>query len=202
MLIDIDIKIADNEGKLIRHFSKRFDEQLNIPDKIGKGNGVKKEFEEFLAEYLTPSGRFVREKLICEPYMPDIYHYNSVIPTDKNLFTEEDLKGTLAFSGLEYKIRFPDQKEITGEIPFYKLKRLHKLTNALDAAENDKSEVPDGKLFSNPSDYPGLYKKSNYEINKKEVAEMLEKDLKNLMLRAVERYELNFYHISEENENI
>lgn len=48
MLIDIDIKIADNEGKLIKQFSKRFDEKLNIPEKVEKERGQIKNSKNFL----------------------------------------------------------------------------------------------------------------------------------------------------------
>ncbi|QHQ61658.1 hypothetical protein Ana3638_13480 [Anaerocolumna sedimenticola] len=209
MLIDIDIKIADNEGKLIQHFSKRFDEKLNIPENVEKRSGIKREFEEFLAEYLTASGRTVREKLIYSPYIPDFPQSTFASVTGNGLLAEEEPAYEFTNNEMEYKIRIGKNQVITGTIPFERISRLGKIADVLETIDSHKEAIS-GKAgqFMNSGYEKKLKSEISYTMNPNDIGEELERkaadierNLKNIMLQAVEKYELNFYHINEETEN-
>lgn len=63
MVINIDIKIADDDGNLLQRFEKRFDGNITISDKNGLDNKLGESFEDFLSEYMSFSGRTLRENL-------------------------------------------------------------------------------------------------------------------------------------------
>ncbi|WMJ88965.1 hypothetical protein [Anaerocolumna sp. MB42-C2] len=206
MLIDIDIKIADNEGKLIKQFSKRFDEKLNIPEKVEKRKGTNKEFEEFLAEYLTASGRTVREKLIYSPYIPDGPQNMYTMVTGKDVIAQEEPEDNLPYNEMEYKIRIGKNQVITGTIPFERISRVSKLADVLETIDSDRVDYTGkGEEFINTKYEKNLKSNISYSINQKDIGEELkrkaadiERNLKNIMLQAVEKYEANF-SISEDN---
>jgi hypothetical protein len=71
MVINIDIKIADDDGNLLQRFEKRFDENITASDKIGLNKNLGESFEDFLSEYMSFSGRTLRENLsILEKTVP------------------------------------------------------------------------------------------------------------------------------------
>ena len=199
MLIDIDIKIADNEGKLIKQFSKRFDEKLNIPEKVEKRKGTNKEFEEFLAEYLTASGRTVREKLIYSPYIPNGPQNTYTIVTGKNVIAQEEPEDNLPYNEMEYKIRIGKNQIITGTIPFERISRVSKLTDVLETIDSDGADYAGKGEFNHTKFEKKLKSNISYSMDKKDIGEELkrkaadiERNLKNIMLQAVEKYEANF----------
>ncbi len=63
MLINIDIRIADNEGTLLHHFEKSFEDDFMCSEKLGH-HYIGESFDSFLSEYMSFSGHAVREKLI------------------------------------------------------------------------------------------------------------------------------------------
>lgn len=192
MIIDIDIKIAQSNGKLIHSFSKRFNEKLEVSEKIEKNTGLSKEFEDFLAEYLTASGRLVRDRLITD--IPELLS-NDTFPAD-SISGGNEPETAIADSEMEYKIRIGNNRVIAGRIPFLKLKRINTVTDAIETANRD-FEVTDPKKASGIGDSPG-FSSIDFESRKKDIARNLEKNLKSLMIQAVEKYESNFYHIQEE----
>jgi hypothetical protein len=63
MVINIDIKIADDDGNLLQRFEKQIDGTITTSDKIGLNKKLGESFEDFLSEYMSFSGRTLRENL-------------------------------------------------------------------------------------------------------------------------------------------
>lgn len=63
MVIYIEIKIADSDGKILHIFENRLDEKDVKPEEP-VNNRINKDFENFLGEYLSFGGFALREKLI------------------------------------------------------------------------------------------------------------------------------------------
>jgi hypothetical protein len=197
MIIDIDIKIANSSGKLVHSFSKRFNERLDLSDNIEKDNGMSKDFEDFLAEYLTASGRVVRKKLITE-VSGGIQ--NSGLRSEAGRYWEETDDG-ITDSEMEYRIRIGKNKVIAGRIPFQRLNRLNSVTNALDKAEDEYLGVSESSSIINRTDYTGFDGSGlSPDTGRKDVTADLERNIQNLMIQAVEKYESNFYHMEKEKE--
>ncbi len=199
MIIDIDIKIANSSGKLVHSFSKRFNEKLDLSDNIEKDNGMSKDFEDFLAEYLTASGRVVRKKLITE--MPGSLQNNTGVRSGDGRYWEETEDG-ITDSEMEYRIRIGKNKVIAGRIPFQRLNRLNSVTDALDKAEDEYLGAAERSSVINRSDYTGFDGGGmNPDAGRKDITADLERNIQNLMIQAVEKYESNFYHMEKERED-
>ena len=198
MIIDIDIKIANSSGKLVHSFSKRFNEKLDLSDNIEKDNGMSKDFEDFLAEYQTSSVRVVRKKLITE--IPGSLQNNSGLRSEAGRYWEETEDG-ITDSEMEYRIRIGKNKVIAGRIPFQRLNRLNSVTDALDKAEDEYLGVSERSSAVNRPDYTGFdVGGMNPEAGRKDITADLERNIQNLMIQAVEKYESNFYHMEKEKE--
>ena len=65
MIVDVDIHISNDEGVPIQNFTKRFDGRFE-GERISNTYVSGKKFEEFLAEYLSNSGRMYRENLLLD----------------------------------------------------------------------------------------------------------------------------------------
>lgn len=206
MVIDIDIKIANSNGQLIHRFSKRFDEKAESAEKINN-EGLSKDFEDFLAEYLSDSGRSIRDRLMNDPEA----HLAAQRMVEKDeameLYEEESTADDCPDSEMEYKIRIGKDKVIAGKIPFHRLARLNTVKDALERDElSDKAmEEPhrDSAHSSDPfNGTAGSRTKHSTETRiknrKKDTIGDLEMNLKNLMIQAVEKYESSFYHMGEE----
>lgn len=211
MIIDIDIKIADSEGKLVKRFTKRFDEKAETAEKVKNKEGLSKDFEDFLSEYLSASGRQVRERLITYPGMETSFNDKRNTTKAQGLHREEEKEYGLMDSEMEYKIRIGNHKVIAGKIPFHRLSRLHSLADALEKAENENltlsGEEGSGESYPvyNPGPGNGIFHggsgpEHNLNSKSKELQGELEKNIKNLMIQAVEKYESSFYHTGEEEE--
>lgn len=199
MIIDIDIKIANSSGKLVHSFSKRFNEKLDLSDNIEKDNGMSKDFEDFLAEYLTASGRVVRKKLITE--MPGSLQNNTGVRSEAGRYWEETEDG-ITDSEMEYRIRIGKNKVIAGRIPFQRLNRLNSVTDALDKAEDEYLGVAERSSVINRPDYTGFDGGGmNPDAGRKDITADLERNIQNLMIQAVEKYESNFYHMEKKRED-
>lgn len=197
MIIDIDIQVSDENGKRIHRFAKRFDENTNTSEDFSKSTASKGKFEEFLAEYLSASGRTIRDKLIN-----DLYPYNSNLNNNKN-FKKFDFNSDKAVSDssdgeLEYKISIGNRSVLIGKIPLQRFNRLAKLSENLNKREQDNTiqldEIENQKIASHDVSSwnyitPGF----------KEIKE-IESSLSNLMTQALQKYESSFYLSNEENE--
>ncbi|GEM_PF-3084033 len=197
MVIDIDIKIADNEGKQVHHFIKRFDEKLKDSEQFYAESRINMDFEKFLAGYLSASGRTIREKLIY-PDTPISGRNHRERTAGESLSAVEGTADGYAVSELEYKIRIGNNKVIAGKIPFHKLDRLNKATDALYTPDDNSYNASVNNKLSDWPEYPDLYGNKGSDSGSKVIPAELEKNLKNLMIQAVEKYESSFYHLSEE----
>lgn len=114
MIFNIEINISDGNGKLLHRFeeslsSSHSKDSFNI-ETAGKG------FEDFLNEYMSFSGRFVREKLLSseEAYNKDIQWNNFDDETDSLAMNYDNVYEN---SELEYQIHIGNKKLATGKIP-------------------------------------------------------------------------------------
>ncbi len=194
----IDIKITNSDGKIVHHFKKQFDEKLTDSDKIEKNFEISKDFEEFLAEYLSASGRKIRERLMYYTDMQAVAQCNADQAAKESLIMEEEAE-EIGDSEMEYKIRIGDNKVIAGKIPFHRWERLNKIADALDTADEEGFDVSDKKGLFKQNNYLGLCGNRKHDFKKVEVKD-LERNLKNLMTQVIEKYELNLYHSNEEPE--
>ncbi len=64
MIIDIEIKIADDNGITLKHYVKRLDDYTDGTIRLEDITGTGSSFKELLDKYLSHSGRKVREKLL------------------------------------------------------------------------------------------------------------------------------------------
>lgn len=191
MIIDIDIKIANSKGKLIHTFSKRFNERLDLSD-IENSNSKIKDFEDFLAEYLTESGRIVRKKLIDQMSENPQSNPNSA---NEDNFLWDDTALDVSDSEMEYQIRIGKNKVIAGKIPFQRLNRLNSVTDALDMAEDAYLGMSDMQIGEDKDMYKDLqtgFLQPGY--SKKDISEDFVRNLEKLMIQAIQKYESCFYH--------
>lgn len=129
MIIDIDIKIADSDGKLIQRFEKTFNNVDATGDKLNFNLDLGKTFENFLSEYMSYSGRIVRDKLM--PY------YSAPIPyqTIHNYFEEEtmhldsNINKELKDREIEYSISIGNGNVFSGKFP---VKKLIQFSDSID----------------------------------------------------------------------
>ncbi|MGB8450709.1 MAG: hypothetical protein WCD89_00115 [Anaerocolumna sp.] len=196
MIIDIDIKIADSDGKMIHRFSKKFDEKLEVSEKINKDSGISKGFEEFLSEYLSVSGRSIREKLISNQDTVAFDEYNTESDAgDDNLYETSD---GITDSEVEYKIRIGSKKVFVGKIPFQVMNRINAVTDALYQAENKERVKTDTTALPRQTDDADMNIKNHFDFTNKETVVDLDKNISTIMLQAVEKYESSFYHMDED----
>lgn len=64
MIIDIEIKIADDNGITLKHYVKRLNDPADGTIRLEDITGTGESFKELLDKYLSHSGRKVRDKLI------------------------------------------------------------------------------------------------------------------------------------------
>ena len=177
MLINIDIKIADNDGNLVHHLNKHFnDEDSACLEKLNT-NYLGESFENFLSEYMSFSSYAVRERLIsCSNSAT-----SNPIPSDS--FEEINASESRAInhiekSAIEYKIRIGNKNVFVGSIPY---------------AQKTISEVN--------SDLPSI--NNNISISTAyfdQELESLDHMIDTAMLKAIKKYEANLCPVSLEDE--
>lgn len=216
MIIDIDIKIADGEGKTIHRYEKHFDERIDSKDVI---DDIGKSFEDFLSEYMSFHGRMIREKLINEtkchshPLAMVTKHEKDVIYdedlqkiNDNN--TGEDDSDTYRDSEMEYRIRIGNKRLLTGRIPFrnmnYKNTMIEKQSGSTinetdhNMIENDfknnimkqyNSEAMESNKGQNAS-IKEINRQFNSLLRKKNKTD-INIIISYAMMKAIEKYEAN-----------
>jgi hypothetical protein len=201
MIIDIDIQISDENGKRVHRFAKRFDEGTNSSNNGSKSAVSNNKFEDFLAEYLSASGRAIRDKLICKlnSLNNQNYEYNRVVkttPSTENLITVPD-------GELEYKISIGNRNVLIGKIPLPRIARIANLSENLSKLEKEKTieleEVNKDKQQNSAN--LTITNRSLNEINEINEIKEIETSLTNLMSQALQKYESSFYVAGTENES-
>lgn len=155
MIIDIDIKIADSDGKLLHRLEKRIDkfdfsnENLNFNLDMGKS------FENFLSEYMSYSGRVIRERLI----------QNLRTSLTDNQFKTK-LMNQEAEREVEYRISVGASNVFIGKFPFHDLTPVKIKDDTLNTTEYDNAEEDtDWDITSTMSKAIEKYEANFYQIN-------------------------------------
>ncbi len=173
MIVDVDIRISNDEGIPVQNFTKRFDGRFegnkiyDVESKSGKS------FEEFLAEYLSYSGRAYRTSLLS-----DVSGIRMIKPVEK---ADEDF----AENQLEYYIKIGNGQSIAGTIPLNRLAYLSTIGESVieDVKENTRNVI-EGKF----NELEGINKNNKYAVRL--VSALLE--------NAIEKYEASFYHVQND----
>ncbi|RDY30753.1 hypothetical protein [Lachnotalea glycerini] len=199
MILDIDIRVSNDNGIQVHQFTKHFDSRFEGRSNINASdNSITKSFEEFLAEFLSSSGRVIRNQLI----------------TGQTAASNAVQTSSDCFSNIEYTLKLGDSQSVSGKIPLDKLFRLSELSristqsddaspikNTSSAYENTYEEaLESANSPSNTSSDEALVLKRNHfkeTIALSEVDEMF----RQLISTAVTRYEDSFYIHNIEDSN-
>lgn len=149
MVIEIDIKIEDSDGRVLHRFENKFDEQDRTYDTQEYDGGIDMDFDEFLSEYLSYSGYLLREKLFSELG-------SAAAKKAKNMRRSKakktpGVKEAVSFedSELEYRIRIGDNKVLIGKIPL----KLEPSTNNVKLLLCSEEDTPlQSTASSSPDD--------------------------------------------------
>lgn len=193
MIFNIEINISDGNGKLLHRFqeslsSSHSNDNFDI-ETAGKG------FEDFLNEYMSFSGRFVREKLLSAEtsYNRNGQWNDSDEETDA---LTVDYDHVYENSQLEYQINIGNRKLATGKIPLILPSRTWASIPFSNATED--STVPGDK---NALQEEHTNRQTPIIINNPLSLTRTEK-LKHIisfaMQKAIEKYECNILTVSEE----
>ena len=228
MIIDIDIKIADGDGNLLHRLEKRIDKFDYISESPDLNSGIDKSFEDFLSEYLSHSGRVIRERLIYDIKIPPEGNIGTKFPMEQENSPSNESRNQINERDVEYRISIGSKNVFMGKFPFRFLSDVKNPEDDLIAGNRDNHEnnldsydkdAHKGNLVSHNKDThedsPVSYDTDNYVSNlnsyaannsesnlssyNKDVFEE-ERDILNTMTKAIEKYEENFYliHTKEE----
>jgi hypothetical protein len=175
MLIDIDIKIADNDGNLVHHFEKRLDDEDTASLKKLNNNYFAESFEDFLSEYMSFSGHQVREKLklgdsVSRSITPSF-------PTDGTISFKRGNLYNLENNEIEYKIRIGNKNVFIERMPLEQTPILVETNDIPVESENESQNTPS---LDHESSLSNL--------------------IKHAMPKVIAKYEANLYPISKAEE--
>lgn len=119
--IEFDIKITDHNGIVLQSAGNQCNENVSSDVKQDTDTVLGIDFTDFLAEYLSTSGFFLREKLMkgysSEKLKRHVSKKTIKECTKLSEFDDECMQDLLKDSELEYKIRIGDNKVLIGKIP-------------------------------------------------------------------------------------
>ena len=201
MILDINIKIADNDGNLLHHLEKRIDKLDYTSENLDINTDADKSFEDFLSEYLSNSGRVIRERLIYNlrtPLADKLITQSSETQKVDNLIEENQLKE----QDVEYRISIGSKNVFIGKFPFRYLSDVKNPEGDLISCNTDNHK--DNLTPYDTDDYKSNlvpYDTDNHKSNlvsydRDDFQE--EWDIFSTMTRAIEKYEENFYLINTE----
>lgn len=193
MILDIDIRISNDNGIQVQQFTKHFDSRFEGISGVGATNNtISKGFEEFLAEFLSSSGRVIRNNLITE---------DTAVSYTPNT-------STYSYGDVEYTLKLGDSQSVCGHIPLNKLFRLSELSKLTNTTTDNKSSETDNNFIhetqimttpstdaknasSTNSSEPLILKRTNFKtgVTLSDINEMFQQFITN----AVTRYEDSFY---------
>lgn len=196
MILDIDIRVSNDNGVQIHQFTKHFDSRFEGKRIEGGNNSVSKNFEEFLSEFLSGSGRAIRDQLI----------------TQKGAFVDTANSLSNSCNNIEYTLKLGDSQSVSGKIPLdklYHLSEISKMTNvpgdiskseedAIDLSldmSNKEAFYPEKSTFSSYDE--ALVMKRTPFKNPIDLAEV-DKMFQQIITTAVEKYEDSFYVSDQE----
>lgn len=173
MILDIDIRVSSESGIQIHQFSKHFDSRFE-GRKIENGNHlIEKSFEDFLAEFLTGSGKVIR---------------NQLISTKSNVITNQFIQQATDLPNIEYTLKLGDSQFVSGKIPLNKLIHLNEISHLSDTSKEISLVSSSDSLTLQRS----VFKPA---INLDDVDQMFQQ----IISTAVEKYENNFFIPEDEN---
>ncbi len=154
MIIEIDIRIEDSDGRVLHRFENKYDDKLSTSiESQDYTDDAGMDFCDFLSEYLSCSGSLLREKLFQGNYTMKRDRYRrkgkktlSKHSNETNPNSEVSQVRNLEDSELEYRIRIGDDKVLVGKIP---LKLQPSTTSVTLQLKEDMIAHPEIK---NPSD--------------------------------------------------
>ena len=174
MLIDIDIKIADNSGNLVHHFEKRFDDADTACLEQLKNDYGGESFDNFLSEYMSFSGHAVKEKLISG-HAADINTNGSLSSVTTDPLEKEAV--TAAVDGnIEYQISIGNKPVFARTISY---SQIPAFTDTSDSSVSSQNGEPG--LFSQKQELGTGEGTLDYAIQK-----------------AIAKYEANLTPISDD----
>ena len=174
MLIDIDIKIADNSGNLVHHFEKRFDDEDTACLEQLKNNYGGESFDNFLSEYMSFSGHAVKEKLISG-HAAGINPHDSLSSVATAQLEKETVRAEVN-GNIEYQISIGN-KPVFGKTIAYS--QMPAFAETSDPSVSSQNGEPD--LFS-----------------QKQVLGTGESTLDYAIQKAIAKYEANLTPISDD----
>ena len=226
MIIDIDIKIADGDGNLLHRLEKRIDKFDYISESPDLNSGIDKSFEDFLSEYLSHSGRVIRERLIYDIKIPPEGNIGTKFPMEQENSPSNESRNQINERDVEYRISIGSKNVFMGKFPFRFLSDVKNPEDDLIAGNTDIHEdnlishnkdahednlISHNKDKDNPVSYDtdnyvsnlNSYAANNFEsnLNSYDRDDFEEEwDILSTMAKAIEKYEENFYLIHTEEE--
>lgn len=185
MIVDVDIRISNDDGIPLQNFSKRFDGRFEGNRIYNQEFTVQKSFDEFLAEYLSPSGQSYRNNLLrLVNAVKDVSFENNIKSIENYGRLGEDIKNEIP-ENLEYYIKIGNDQTLSGKIPLRRLAYLNAINGESDILNKEvgidmKNEINDETTFKN-------------FIKEKNAVRLVSALLDN----AINRYEASFYHEME-----
>lgn len=193
MLLDIDIRISNDEGVQVQRFTKHFDSKFDGSNITDENNSIGKSFHEFLSEYLSGSGRLIRDNLLDSNPLDQaapVRSVNGYSMLNGPAYNPEDYAAEV-----EYTLKLGDSQLITGHIPINKLFKLSRITSITDNNSNTQTaiDIKNNKVAEGPDDL--VLKRNNFKQQIKPAYTLMEVDemFKCFIANAVERYEDSFF---------
>lgn len=156
MVIEINIKIADSDGKVLYQFENQFDETESLLNTQSTIRSADNDFEDFFSKYLSLSGFALRKRLISDSYTPSKEQDDTDVSVYKAIIDDDNASFRLDGSELEYKIRIGKNRILIGKIPL-KLQPADSQTvtivtdNEVDTVPNKINKVIDSSVTPVPS---------------------------------------------------
>lgn len=193
MLLDIDIRISNDEGVQVQRFTKHFDSKFDGSNITDENNSIGKSFHEFLSEYLSGSGRLIRDNLLDSNPLDQAAPVRSV--NGYSMLNGPDYNPENYAAEVEYTLKLGDSQLITGHIPINKLFKLSRITSITDNISNTQTAIDtkNNKVVEGPDDL--VLKRNNFKQQIKPAYTLMEVDemFKCFIANAVERYEDSFF---------
>lgn len=193
MLLDIDIRISNDEGVQVQRFTKHFDSKFDGSNITDENNSIGKSFHEFLSEYLSGSGRLIRDNLLDSNPLDQAAPVRSV--NGYSMLNGPDYNPENYAAEVEYTLKLGDSQLITGHIPINKLFKLSRITSITDNISNTQTAIDtkNNKVAEGPDDL--VLKRNNFKQQIKPAYTLMEVDemFKCFIANAVERYEDSFF---------
>lgn len=119
--IEFDIKITDHNGIVLQSTGNHYDKKVSYDGKQDTDTLIGIEFTDFLGEYLSSSGFFIREKLMkvygSGKRKRQVRRKTIKEAAKPSEINDKSMPDLLNGSELEYKIRIGDNKYLIGKIP-------------------------------------------------------------------------------------